>query len=94
MSKLKETNKRKKEGIIISDKGNKSVVVLVKSIRRHPLYKKQFKVYKRYYAHDEKNIFKEGDTVIIEETRPISMLKRWKVIEKIEKMSNKNKTIS
>lgn len=89
ISKDKEINKRRKQGLIVSDKTNKSVVVLVKSVKKHPLYKKQFKVYKRYQAHDEKNKFKEGDEVVIEETRPISKLKRWKVVGLVENNNKK-----
>ena len=75
--------KRKLTGQIISNKMQKTVVVEVERIKKHPKYKKRFKVHKRYKAHDEKGEFKVGDRVVIEETKPISKDKRWKVIAKI-----------
>ncbi|HCB51839.1 TPA: 30S ribosomal protein S17 [Patescibacteria group bacterium] len=68
-------------GEVISDKSNQTRVVLVKSVKVHPLYKKRFIVRKKYYAHDDKNISKLGDNVKIREAKPISKLKRWVVIE-------------
>jgi len=75
---------RKIKGTIISDKAEKTRVVASTRLKMHPKYKKYFKVTKKYKAHDENNEYKEGDTVIIEETRPISKDKRWKIIEKLE----------
>ena len=69
-------------GKVISDKMQKTVVVLVERIREHPKYKRRFKVKKKYKAHDEKGEYKIGDRVIIEECRPISKEKRWRVISK------------
>lgn len=75
-------NRRKQRlGVIVSDKGDKTVVVLVERQFAHPLYGKQVKRTKRYHAHDEKNEYRMGDTVRIIETRPISKLKRWRVAE-------------
>jgi small subunit ribosomal protein S17 len=68
-------------GEVISDKMNKTRVVMVKSVKVHPLYKKRFIVRKKYYAHDEQNVSKMGDNVKIREVSPISKLKRWLVIE-------------
>jgi len=76
--------KRRKRGIIISDKMDKTAVVLVETIKIHPLYKKQYKVSKKYKAHNENNEYKKGDEVIIEETRPISKEKKWIIIKKIK----------
>ena len=73
---------RKLKGIIVSDKMDKTVVVSVVRLKKHPVYKKYFKVTKRFKAHDESGVYKVGDKVIIEETRPISREKRWKVIGK------------
>lgn len=70
-------------GDVVSDKMTKTVVVSVVRVKRHPIYKKQYKVTKRYKAHDEKGEYKVGDRVSIEETRPISKDKRWKVIGRI-----------
>lgn len=76
--------KRRKRGVIISDKMDKTVVVLVEIIKIHPLYKKQYKISKKYKAHNENNEYKKGDEVIIEETKPISKEKKWIIIKKIK----------
>ncbi|MEA2092479.1 MAG: 30S ribosomal protein S17 [Patescibacteria group bacterium] len=73
----------KLKGKIISDKMNKTVVVEVERVKEHPLYKKRIKVHKKYKAHDEKEIYKIGDSVVIEECRPISKDKHFKVVGKI-----------
>ena len=81
----KEIKKRKKfEGIVISDKMEKTVVVKVIRKFPHPLYKKISSYSKKYKAHNEKNECKIGDRVIIEECRPISKTKRWRVVKKIQ----------
>jgi len=72
-------------GKIVSDKMDKTVVVAVDTPKRHPLYKKTIRRVVKYYAHDEKNQSKVGDTVRIEETRPTSKLKRWRVAEIVTK---------
>ena len=69
------------QGEVVSDKSDKTVVVKVERRFKHPLYKKFIKRDKKYSAHDEKNNFKIGDIVTIEETRPISKQKRFKVLE-------------
>jgi len=69
-------------GKVISNKMQKTAVVLVGRIKEHPKYKRRFKVKKKYKAHDEKGEYKIGDRVIIEECRPISKEKRWRVISK------------
>jgi small subunit ribosomal protein S17 len=69
--------KRKLQGIIVSDKMNKTRVVAVTRLKKHPRYKKYYKVTRRFKAHDEKNEYKTGDKVVIEETRPLSREKRW-----------------
>jgi len=75
--------KRKLTGKIVSDKMIKTVVVEVTRIKAHPKYERRFKVSKKYKAHDENKEYKTGDTVIIEECRPISKDKKWKVISKL-----------
>lgn len=70
-------------GTVISDKMKKTVVVKVDRVKEHPKYKRRFKVSKKYKAHDENNEYKIGDKVVIEECRPLSKEKRWKVIKKI-----------
>lgn len=71
---------RTKTGTVLSAKMNKTIVVSVNSQRRHEKYKKLVSVSKKFYADDPENKFKEGDTVTIYETRPLSKLKRWTVI--------------
>ena len=70
-------------GTIVSDKTDKTVVVKVERKVKHPLYGKIIRRSKKYHAHDEENTFKVGETVRIEETRPLSKLKTWKVIERV-----------
>ena len=75
--------KRVLTGVIVSDKTDKTVVVNVERKVKHPLYGKIIRRSKKYHAHDESNEFKAGETVRIEETAPISKLKTWKVIERV-----------
>ncbi|MCK5162252.1 MAG: 30S ribosomal protein S17 [Desulfobacula sp.] len=80
-----QKNKRELIGLIVSDKMDKSVVVQVERFVQHRVYKKFMKQYKKYQAHDEKNICRIGDTVKIIETRPLSKLKRFRVGEIVKK---------
>lgn len=75
-------SKRRLRGIVVSDKMDKTVVVRVDRVTRHPKYGKQLKVSRRFHAHDQQNTYHVGDQVVIEETRPLSARKRWKVIAK------------
>jgi small subunit ribosomal protein S17 len=75
---------RKLEGVVVSDKSDKTVVVAVNTFKTHRIYKKRFKITKKYKAHDEKNEYKEGDRVIIIECRPLSRDKRWRVLEAVK----------
>lgn len=70
--------------IVESDSMNKSLVVSVDVVKMHYLYKKRYIVSKKFYVHDEDNVAKKWDKVVIRETRPISKLKRWKLIEIIK----------
>jgi small subunit ribosomal protein S17 len=74
-----------KEGLVVGDKMDKTVVVAVESWKVHPLYKKGIRVTKKYKAHDENNACKIGDKVKIVETRPLSKEKRWRVVEIMSK---------
>ena len=74
--------KRILQGEVVSNKSNKTLVVSVKRRFRHPFYGKIISKSKKYHAHDENNKFKKGDIVKIIETRPISKLKTWEVIDK------------
>ncbi len=76
--------KRILTGTIVSDNTDKTVVVKVERRVKHPLYGKIVKRSKKYHAHDEGNEFHEGETVRIEETRPISKLKTWRVLERVD----------
>ena len=76
--------KRVLTGTIVSDKTDKTVVVSVERRVKHPLYGKIIKRSKKYHAHDEANEFKQGETVRIEDTRPISKLKTWRVIDRVD----------
>jgi small subunit ribosomal protein S17 len=73
-----------KVGRVVSDKMEKTVVVAVDSVRRHPLYRKRITRTSKFLAHDEENRCKPGDVVRIEETRPLSKRKRWIVREVVE----------
>ena len=76
-----ERNKRKvQKGTVVSNKMNKTVVVRVEDTRRHPQYGKVIRNHKKYYAHDESNELEIGQEVSIVETRPLSKLKRWRVV--------------
>jgi small subunit ribosomal protein S17 len=75
--------KRVLTGTVVSDKGDKTIVVKVERRVKHPLYGKIIKRSKKYHAHDEANAFHEGETVRIEECAPISKLKTWRVIDRV-----------
>jgi small subunit ribosomal protein S17 len=74
--------KRVLQGVVVSSKNNKTIVVQVERRYTHPLFKKTVRRTKKYHAHDEANVFKVGDLVSIEEAAPISKLKRWVALEK------------
>lgn len=78
-------SRKVRRGVIVSDRGDKTVVVKVDRRFAHPLYGKSLTRSKRYHAHDEKNEYRVGDVVRIQETRPLSKLKRWRVIELMER---------
>ena len=68
------------KGTIVSDKMQKTVVVAVRRLRKHPKYKRYYKVTTRFKVHDERNAYHVGDNVFIQETRPLSKGKRWRVL--------------
>ncbi len=82
----KRTNRKTRKGVVVSNKMQKTVVVRVERTIRHPEYDKVVTRSKKYYAHDESNTAKEGDVVSIMETRPMSKLKRWRVVEVEQKL--------
>ncbi len=73
--------RRSKTGRVVSDKMDKTVVVSVERLRRHPIYKRVVRLSSKFKAHDQDNTAKVGDTVRIEESRPLSREKRWTVVE-------------
>ncbi|GGG27086.1 30S ribosomal protein S17 [Chelatococcus composti] len=77
--------KRVLQGVVVSDKQDKTVVVKVERRFTHPLFKKTVRRTKHYHAHDENNQYKVGDIVWIEESRPLSKLKTWVVREAVAK---------
>jgi small subunit ribosomal protein S17 len=79
----KENKKRRITGVVVSDTMQKTRVVAVHSLKKHPKYLKYYRVTTKFKAHDEKNEYKKGDAVVIEETRPLSREKRWKIVGKI-----------
>ena len=76
--------KRQLIGTVVSDKTDKTVTVLVERKVKHPLYGKIIRRSKRYHAHDEENVYKTGERVRIEETKPISKTKTWQVIDRLQ----------
>jgi small subunit ribosomal protein S17 len=79
-------NRRKtRDGTVVSAKMDKTVIVVVVERVRHPRYQKTMQRTKRLYAHDEQNDVREGDRVRIQETRPLSHLKRWRVVQVLER---------
>lgn len=80
-----DKKRKSKMGRVVSNKMDKTVVVTVESYRPHPLYKKRVRRIKKFKAHDEQNSCHIGDVVRIEETRPLSKEKRWRVVEIVSK---------
>src|SRR5579883_2626463 len=80
-AKQPQRRRQQKVGLVISNKMDKTIVVAVERLKMHPLYKKTYRQTKHFYAHDENNICQIGDIVRIEECRPLSKLKRWRLIE-------------
>lgn len=80
--------RRSKTGRVVSDKMDKTVVVSVERLRRHPIYKRVVRLSTKFKAHDAENTAHVGDTVRIEESRPLSRDKRWTVVEVVARGSN------
>jgi len=79
------SNRKVREGLVVSDKMDKTVVVAVERLKRHPLYGRVQRVTKKFKAHDENNECKVGDRVRIMETRPISKDKNWRLLQIVER---------
>ena len=86
IAQMETRNLRKvRQGVVISDKMEKTIVVAAKFKEKHPIYGKFVQKTKKYHAHDEKNEAHIGDTVQIMETRPLSKTKRWRLVQIVEK---------
>lgn len=79
------TRRKTRVGTVVSDKMQKTVIVAVETMKQHPLYGRRIRRTRRYKAHDEENACREGDRVRIEETRPLSKEKRWRVVEILQR---------
>jgi len=82
---LHRGHRKERVGRVVSDKMDKTIVVRVERRFRHPQFKKVVTAYSKFYAHDDKNEAKIGDRVRIQETRPLSKMKRWRLMEVVER---------
>jgi small subunit ribosomal protein S17 len=89
---VQETQRKTKVGRVVSDKMDKTIVVSVERLARHPLYKRVIRLTTKFKAHDETNDAHTGDTVLIEESRPLSATKRWRLIEVVARASTHGST--
>lgn len=81
MEEAKRHLRKSREGRVCSDKADKTIVVMIERRVRHPLYGKEIRVSKKVHVHDEDNRAKVGDVVRVMETRPLSRLKRWRLVD-------------
>jgi small subunit ribosomal protein S17 len=81
------SRRQQKIGRVVSNKMDKTIVVVVETLKKHRIYKRTFKQTKRFQAHDEENACQIGDVVRIEESRPLSKMKRWRLVEIIKPSS-------
>jgi small subunit ribosomal protein S17 len=80
-----QAKRKTKVGRVVSDRMDKTIVVSVERLARHPLYKRVIRLTSKFKAHDEENVARIGDTVLIEESRPLSATKRWRLVEVISR---------
>jgi len=83
----KKSRHQQKVGTVVSNKMDKTIVVSVESLKKHRIYKRTYKQTKRFHAHDEGNTCQVGDLVRIEETRPLSKMKHWRLVEILKRGS-------
>src|SRR6266704_445070 len=83
----KTGRRQQKVGRVVSNKMDKTIVVVVETLKKHRIYKRTYKQTKRFHAHDEQNACQIGDLVRIEESRPLSKLKRWRLVEIVKHSS-------
>lgn len=81
MEKTERNLRKKREGRVVSKSGDKTVVILIERRVRHPLYGKEIRISKKVHVHDEENKAGIGDVVRVMETRPLSKLKRWRLVD-------------
>ncbi|OGN02930.1 MAG: 30S ribosomal protein S17 [Candidatus Yanofskybacteria bacterium RIFCSPHIGHO2_01_FULL_42_12] len=84
MTKIQNSKQRILKGVVVSDKMQKTVVVEVSRMKKHPKYKKYYSVSKRFKAHDAEGVYKIGEKVLIKETKPVSKDKRWTIINRVD----------
>jgi len=84
---VKKSRHQQKVGTVVSNKMDKTIVVTVESLKKHRIYKRTYKQTKRFHVHDEENICQVGDVVRIEETRPLSKMKHWRLVEILKRGS-------
>jgi len=82
---IERNSRKERQGVVVSAAGDKTCVVKVQARKRHPLYSKMITRSTKFHAHDENNECGVGDVVRIMETRPVSKLKRWRLVEIVEK---------
>lgn len=87
MEEAKRNLRKTREGRVCSDKADKTIVVMIERRVRHPLYGKEIRIKKKVHVHDEENRAKLGDVVRVMETRPLSRLKRWRLVDIISESS-------
>jgi len=91
-SNVQQTKRKTKVGRVVSDKMDKTIVVSVERLARHPLYKRVIRLTTKFKAHDEENDARTGDTVLIEESRPLSATKRWRLIQVVQRAGEHGST--
>lgn len=82
---VQRSSRKVRQGTVVSDKMDKTIIVQLSRTRQHPLYKKTFRTTSKLYAHDEKNDARSGDVVRVMETRRLSAKKRWRLVEVVER---------
>ena len=87
-----QSKRKTKVGRVVSDKMDKTIVVSVERLARHPLYKRVIRLTTKFKAHDEENDARTGDTVLIEESRPLSATKRWRLIQVVQRAGEHGST--
>ncbi len=87
---MERTTRKQMTGKVVSKKTAKTIIISIDSYKKHPLYGKRFKSTKRFAIHDEKEIAKEGDIVLVHETRPVSKTKRFRLVKVLESVKDGN----